>query len=114
MEGAILNAFYPLVISETFTLVPFCFLCACLANLHVPCATYLGGFFSSVFRHIVTPLKLHYQVTHGHIGALIGISSFPYFKSQPESQTEVDAMSLREATVYGRSHTEHFLPPCVL
>ena len=25
MEGAILNGFYPLVISETFTLVPFCF-----------------------------------------------------------------------------------------
>ena len=41
MEGAILNTFYPLVIYETFTLVPFRFLCACLANLHVPCATYL-------------------------------------------------------------------------
>ena len=25
-------------------------------------------------------------------------------------RTEVDAMSLREATVYGRSHTEHFYP----
>ena len=33
--------FYPLVIYEAFTLVPFHFLCACLANLHVPCATYL-------------------------------------------------------------------------
>ena len=37
--------FYPLVISETFTLVPFHFLCACLANLHVPCVTYLDSFF---------------------------------------------------------------------
>ena len=32
---------YSLVFYETFTLVPFRFLCACLANLHVPCATYL-------------------------------------------------------------------------
>ena len=60
------------------------------------------------------PLKLCYQVTYGHIGALIGISSFQYFQSQPESWTEVDAMSLREVTGYGRSHTEHFLPPCDL
>ena len=44
--------FYPLVIYETFTLVPFCFLCACLANLHVPCATYLIVFPILVFRHL--------------------------------------------------------------
>ena len=34
--------------------------------------------------------------------------------NQPKSRTEVDAMSLREVTGYGRSHTEHFLPPCDL
>ena len=44
--------FYPLVSSETVTLVPFCFLCACLANLHVPCATYLDSFSDLVFRHL--------------------------------------------------------------
>ena len=49
---SILNAFYPLVIYETFTLVPFRFLCACLANLHVPCATYLIVFPILVFRHL--------------------------------------------------------------
>ena len=35
--------------------------------------------------HGVTPLKLRYQVTHGHIGALIGISGFPYFQLHLES-----------------------------
>ena len=45
--------FYPLVFYETFTLVPFRFLCACLANLHVPCATYLDSFSGLVFRHFV-------------------------------------------------------------
>ena len=44
--------FHPLVSSETFTLVPFRFLCACLANLHVPCATYLIVFPILVFRHL--------------------------------------------------------------
>ena len=37
-----------------------------------------------------------------------------HISNQPESQTEVDAMSLREVTGYGRSHTEHLLPPCDL
>ena len=44
--------FYPLVNYETFTLVSFHFLCACLANLHVPCATYLDSFSGLVFRHL--------------------------------------------------------------
>ena len=63
-------------------------------------------------RHNVTPLTLYFIVTLGHTGAPIRISSFLYFQSQPESQTEVDVMSLREATGYGRGHTEHFLFPC--
>ena len=57
---------------------------------------------------VVMPPKLHYQVTYGHISTLIGISSFLYFQSQLESQTEVDATSLREAAAFGRSHTECF------
>ena len=44
--------FYLLVFYETVTLVPFHFLCACLANLHVPCATYLIVFPILVFRHL--------------------------------------------------------------
>ena len=44
------------------------------------------------------------------------LSEFPVSRisNQPESQTEVDAMSLREVTGYGMSHTECFLPPCDL
>ena len=46
------ECFYPLVFYETFTLVPLHFLCACFANLHVPCATYLIVFPILVFRHL--------------------------------------------------------------
>ena len=34
---------------------------------------------------VVTPLKLRHEVTYGHTGALIGISSFPYFQLYSES-----------------------------
>ena len=51
MEGVILNAFHSLLISETFTLFPFHFSYACLADLHVPCVTYLDSFSNLVFRH---------------------------------------------------------------
>ena len=65
--------FYPLVISETFTLVPFRFLVPVLQ------------IYIYLVLLTVTPLKLHYQVTYSHTGALIRISSFPYFQLHSES-----------------------------
>ena len=42
------------------------------------------------------PLKLHYYITLGHTGALIGISGFLYFQLQSETWPEMDVMRLGE------------------